>query len=80
MHNVTSATRLPDVLPLIHGDLRVQMFATCTGSPPFLAGVPELLAEAGLPMPPWEQAEETEFDLAIATRATAANRAQFAAS
>ncbi|MER6068595.1 hypothetical protein ABT187_06995 [Streptomyces sp. NPDC001817] len=42
VHNVTSATRLLDVLPLLHGDLRVQSFATCTGSSPFLAGVPEL--------------------------------------
>ncbi|MFG2965354.1 hypothetical protein ACGFZS_18930 [Streptomyces sp. NPDC048288] len=66
VHNVTSATRLLDVLPLFHSDVRVQMFATCTGSSPFLAGVPELLARAGLPVLPWEQAKETAFDLAIA--------------
>ncbi|MFG3092575.1 hypothetical protein ACGGAI_33720 [Streptomyces antibioticus] len=65
IHNVTSATRLLDVLPLFHSDIRVQMFATCTGSSPFLAGVPELLARAGLPVLPWEQAKETEFDLAV---------------
>ncbi|OIK07084.1 hypothetical protein BIV23_06315 [Streptomyces monashensis] len=65
VHNVTSATRLLDVLPLFSGDLRVQMFATCTGSSPFLAGVPELLARAGLPVLPWEQARETPFDLAV---------------
>ncbi|MFB8178903.1 hypothetical protein ACFC8N_23155 [Streptomyces sp. NPDC055966] len=65
VHNVTSATRLLDVLPLFSGDLRVQMFATCTGSSPFLAGVPELLARAGLPVLPWEQAKETPFDLAV---------------
>lgn len=40
VHNVTSATRLLDVLPLFSGDLRVQMFATRTGSSPFPAGVP----------------------------------------
>lgn len=66
VHNVTSATRLLDVLPLFAGDLRVQMFATCTGSSPFLAGVPELLARAGLPVLPWEQAKDTTFDLAVA--------------
>ncbi len=65
VHNVTSATRLLDVLPLFHGDVRVQMFATCTGSSPFLAGVPELLARAGLPLLPWEQAKDTTFDLAV---------------
>ncbi|ANP49599.1 hypothetical protein [Streptomyces griseochromogenes] len=65
VHNVTSATRLLDVLPLFSGDLRVQMFATCTGSSPFLAGVPELLARAGLPVLPWEQAKDTAFDLAV---------------
>ncbi|MEU8824846.1 hypothetical protein [Streptomyces sp. NPDC048636] len=65
VHNVTSATRLLDVLPLFHSDLRVQMFATCTGSSPFLAGVPELLAEAGLPVLPWEQAKDTTFDLVL---------------
>ncbi|MFE9722410.1 hypothetical protein ACFYQ5_02070, partial [Streptomyces sp. NPDC005794] len=65
VHNVTSATRLLDVLPLFHSDLRVQLFAACTGSSPFLAGVPELLAQAGLPVLPWEQAKDTTFDLAV---------------
>ncbi|WP_399139632.1 hypothetical protein Q3A86_19540 [Streptomyces sp. NBUA17] len=65
VHNVTSATRLLDVLPLFHSDVRVQMFATCTGSSPFLAGVPELLARAGLPVLPWEQAKDTDFDLVV---------------
>ncbi|WP_431042598.1 hypothetical protein ACQUSR_12185 [Streptomyces sp. P1-3] len=65
VHNVTSATRLLDVLPLFDGDLRVQVLATCTGSSPYLAGVPELLASTGLPVLPWEQAKETPVDLAI---------------
>ncbi|MEV0277918.1 hypothetical protein AB0I22_16275 [Streptomyces sp. NPDC050610] len=65
VHNVTSATRLLDVLPLFRDDLRVQMLATCTGSSPFLAGVPELLAAAGLPVLPWEQAKATPVDLAV---------------
>ncbi|MFI1183408.1 hypothetical protein ACH4UT_28205 [Streptomyces sp. NPDC020799] len=65
VHNVTSATRLLDVLPLFAGDTRLQLLATCTGSSPFLAGVPELLASAGLPVLPWEQAKATPVDLAI---------------
>ncbi|WP_432012737.1 hypothetical protein [Streptomyces cucumeris] len=65
VHNVTSATRLLDVLPLFHDDVRVQLFATCTTSSPFLAGVPELLARAGLPVLPWDQAKDTKFDLAV---------------
>ncbi len=65
VHNVTSATRLLDVLPLFDADPRVQCLATCTGSSPYLHGVPELLADAGLPVLPWEQAVETPVDLAI---------------
>jgi hypothetical protein len=52
VHNVTSAARLLDVLPLFDDALDVQCVATCTGSSPFLAGVPELPAEAGLPVLP----------------------------
>ncbi|MEU5023893.1 hypothetical protein [Streptomyces milbemycinicus] len=65
VHNVTSATRLLDVLPLLSGDPRVQLLTTCTQSSPFLAGVPELLAAAGLPVLPWEQAKDTPVDLAV---------------
>ncbi|MFE7569286.1 hypothetical protein ACFU76_20360 [Streptomyces sp. NPDC057539] len=65
VHNVTSATRLLDVLPLFRDDLRVQLLATCTGSSPFQAGVTELLADTGVPVLPWEQALELPVDLAI---------------
>ena len=65
VHNVTSATRLLDVLPLFRDDLRVQLLATCTGSSPFLAGVGELLQAVGLPVLPWEQACEEPVDLAV---------------
>ncbi|MFF9842077.1 hypothetical protein [Streptomyces sp. NPDC013740] len=58
VHNVTSATRLLDVLPLFDDALDVQSLVTCTGSSPFQAGVPELLAATGLPVVPWEQAKE----------------------
>ncbi|MFE4533737.1 hypothetical protein ACFRKB_01540 [Streptomyces scopuliridis] len=65
VHNVTSATRLLDVLPLFRDDLRVQLLATWTGSSPFRAGVAELLAETGIRVLPWEQALELPVDLAI---------------
>ncbi len=65
VHNVTSATRLLDILPLFDGDVRLQLFVTCTGSSPFLAGIPELFAQMGLPVLSWEQAKETSFDLAV---------------
>ncbi|PVE11863.1 hypothetical protein [Streptomyces scopuliridis] len=65
VHNVTSATRLLDVLPLFRDDLRVQLLATWTGSSPFRAGVAELLAETGIPVLPWEQALELPVELAI---------------
>ncbi|RII19548.1 hypothetical protein DSC45_06010 [Streptomyces sp. YIM 130001] len=66
VHNVTSATRLLDVLPLFRDDLRVQLLATCTGSSPFQAGTAELLHGLGIPVLPWEQALATPVDLAIA--------------
>ncbi|WP_329321024.1 hypothetical protein [Streptomyces sp. NBC_01262] len=66
VHNVTSATRLLDVLPLFRDDLRVQLLATCTGSSPFQAGVSELLTRVGVPVLPWDQALNTPVDLAVA--------------
>ncbi len=65
VHNVTSATRLLDVLPLFHDDLRMQLLATCPGSSAFRAGIAELLAGTGVPVVPWEQAVETPVALAI---------------
>ncbi|MZD05157.1 hypothetical protein GTW43_08665, partial [Streptomyces sp. SID5785] len=65
VHNVTSATRLLDVLPLFDDDLRIQLLATCTESSAFGAGVRELLADTGVPVLPWEQARHTPVDLAV---------------
>ncbi|MGW0311360.1 hypothetical protein [Streptomyces flavidovirens] len=64
-HNVTSITRLLDVLPLFHDDLRVQLLATCPESSAFRSGVDRLLADTGVPLLPWEQARDTPVDLAI---------------
>jgi hypothetical protein len=67
VHNVTSATRLFDVLPLIATDPRVQVLFTCTGSSAFTPGTAEHLAGLGVLTIDWAQAERTPFDLAIAS-------------
>ncbi|MGC9537345.1 hypothetical protein [Streptomyces sp. UG1] len=65
VHNVTSASRLLDILPLFHDDFRVQLLATCPQSSAFRAGIAELLADTGVPVVPWEQAVETPVALAV---------------
>lgn len=64
-HNVTAATRLLDVLPLFHDDLRIQLLVTTPGSSAFRAGLSELFADTGMPVVPWEQAVRTPVKLAI---------------
>ncbi|MEU0841316.1 hypothetical protein ABZ370_17850 [Streptomyces sp. NPDC005962] len=65
VHNVTSAGRLLDVLPLFHDDFRVQLLVTSTESSAFQGGVRELFADLGLPVLPWAQALATPVDLAV---------------
>jgi CDP-glycerol glycerophosphotransferase (TagB/SpsB family) len=65
VHNVTSATRLLDVLPLVAADRRVQVVFTCTGSSPFTPGTEEFLTARGMSVLPWAQAIRTEFDVAV---------------
>ncbi|MFE3073821.1 hypothetical protein [Streptomyces sp. NPDC059247] len=65
VHNVTSAGRLMDLVPLFHDDFRVQLLVTSTGSSAFQDGVRDLLHELRLPELPWEQALSTPVDLAI---------------
>jgi hypothetical protein len=67
IHNVTSATRLLDLLELFDGDTRVQTVFTCPGSSPFEDGIAEFIREHGLAYLPWGRAVETKFDLAITT-------------
>ncbi|MFF2197990.1 hypothetical protein [Streptomyces sp. NPDC058157] len=64
-HNVTSAGRLLDVLPLFRDDFRVQLLVTTTGSSAFRAGLQELFAGLELPVVPWEQARSLPVDLAV---------------
>ncbi|WP_395365912.1 hypothetical protein ACHGLA_33020 [Streptomyces sp. YH02] len=65
VHNVTSAGRLMDLVPLFHDDFRVQVLVTSTGSSAFQGGIRELFRELQLPELPWEQALSTPVDLAI---------------
>ncbi|WP_442805283.1 hypothetical protein [Streptomyces sp. GMY02] len=65
VHNVTSAGRLLDLVPLFHDDFRVQLLVTSTGSSVFQGGIQELFAELELPVLPWEQALSTPVDLAV---------------
>ncbi|MFI0928720.1 hypothetical protein ACH4TP_33185 [Streptomyces sp. NPDC021012] len=65
VHNVTSAGRLLDLVPLFHDDLRVQLLVTSTGSSAFQAGIRELFHELQLPELPWRQALSTPVDLAV---------------
>ncbi|MFJ8744256.1 hypothetical protein ACIRL2_33385 [Embleya sp. NPDC127516] len=67
IHNVTSATRLLDLLRLFEGDTRIQTVFTCTGSSAFEHGIPEFVRDHGLVCLPWAQAIATKFDLAITT-------------
>ncbi|WP_246094992.1 hypothetical protein [Streptomyces roseicoloratus] len=65
VHNVTSAGRLLDLLPLFHDDFRVQVLVTSTGSSAFQGGIRELFRDLELPELPWSQALSTPLDLAI---------------
>jgi hypothetical protein len=67
VHNITSATRLFDVIPLLARDPRIQVFFTCTGSSPFTRGAHEYLAEREVAVLTWDQAVELQADLAIST-------------
>ncbi|MFI5611260.1 hypothetical protein [Amycolatopsis sp. NPDC051903] len=65
VHNITAATRLLDVLPLFARDQRIQTVFTCPGSSAFTRGTEEYLAEQGIPLIPWSEATQTEFDWAV---------------
>lgn len=66
-HNVTSATRLLDLLALFEGDRRVETVFTCPGSSALDSGTLEFFEARGLLSVPWATAKERTFDLAIAT-------------
>ncbi|MFE6615200.1 hypothetical protein [Amycolatopsis sp. NPDC057786] len=63
-HNVTTVTRLLDVLPAFENDFRVQVVFTCAKDP-FQHGLRELLDTVGVAVIPWAEAERYEFDLVV---------------
>ncbi|MGW4496891.1 hypothetical protein [Streptomyces sp. NPDC004376] len=67
VHNVTSATRLLDLLSVFDGDERVQVLFTRTGSSALDEGTDEFLSARGMLQIPWNEAITQPFDLAIAT-------------
>ncbi|MFJ8963283.1 hypothetical protein ACIRG5_28240 [Lentzea sp. NPDC102401] len=64
-HNITTMTRLLDVLPAFDSDFRVQVVASWSGTDPFHRGLKEAFDELGIVVMPWDQAIRTRFDLAI---------------
>ncbi|MEU4210569.1 hypothetical protein AB0F13_11355 [Streptomyces sp. NPDC026206] len=67
IHNVTSATRLFDLLSPFEGDSRVHVVFTCPGSSAFDAGIREFAAARQLPWISWEEARREKFDLAVSS-------------
>ena len=64
-HNITALTRLLDVIPVFDSDPRVQVVFSWNGADPFRHGLDALLDELGVITIPWDQAIQSEFDLAI---------------
>ncbi|MEV5984961.1 hypothetical protein AB0L85_08040, partial [Streptomyces sp. NPDC052051] len=67
VHNITSATRLLDLLAVFEGDRRVQTVFTCTESSALDGGTLEFFTSRGMLHIPWREATARTFDLAIAT-------------
>jgi hypothetical protein len=66
VHNVTAATRLFDILPLLATDPRIHVVFTITESSAFDAGTADHLSDRGVIPIPWDEAMTGRFDLAIA--------------
>ncbi|MEU3955158.1 hypothetical protein AB0F45_23045, partial [Streptomyces achromogenes] len=67
VHNITSATRLLDLLAVFEGDERIQVFFTRTGSSELDGGTEEFLTSRGMARISWQDALSQPFDLAVAT-------------
>ncbi|MCP2203276.1 hypothetical protein LX90_006999 [Lentzea flava] len=67
VHNVTSATRLFDVLPLLATDHRIEVIFTCTESSPFAGNVGAHFESNRVRQVEWPELENRQIDLAIST-------------
>ncbi|WP_154697134.1 hypothetical protein [Lentzea guizhouensis] len=65
-HNLTTVTRLLDVICVFDSDPRVQVVASWSGSDPFHRDLDQVFTDLGVVTVPWVQALHTRFDLAIA--------------
>lgn len=66
VHNVTAATRLLDVLPLVATDSRIQVVFSVIGSSAFTTGTADFLLNSGVTLIPWDRVPDHDIDLAIA--------------
>jgi hypothetical protein len=66
VHNVTAATRLLDVLPLVAADQRIQVIFSVVGSSAFTAGTENFLLASGAALIPWDRVPDHNVNLAIA--------------
>jgi len=65
VHTITSANRLADILPVFESDSRVQIVFTAIGASAISEGVVDALTNLGGIVIPWDQAVQTNFDLAM---------------
>ncbi len=63
---ITAGTRLLDLIPLVEGDQRVQVFFTVPDHEGTWHGTTDFVRSHGGLVLPWEQAVHTEFDLILA--------------
>jgi hypothetical protein len=66
VHNITTLSRMLDILPVFDSDWRMQLVASWNDTDPFQHGLHAAIEQLGIIPIPWEQAKNTAFDLAIA--------------
>ncbi|AHH18343.1 hypothetical protein NONO_c35560 [Nocardia nova SH22a] len=64
-HNITTLSRLLDVLDIFDSDARIQIVFSATESDPFRHELVDELEKIGIITIPWAVAKNAEFDLAI---------------
>jgi hypothetical protein len=66
VHHMTAATRLADIMPLLEADRRIQVVYACAPGSASPGWTAEYLERLGAVVIPWQQATQTQFDLAVA--------------
>jgi len=65
-HNITTLSRMLDIIPAFDNDPRIQLFITATAGDPFRHGLDAEIQETGIISLDWQDAQRIPFDLAIA--------------